>query len=52
VHPKGRHAKDPAPLQVKEVAVEDRRYVVCLNEDQRRKERNVSTTLRHQLRGV
>ena len=38
VHPKGRHAKDPAPLQVKEVVVEDRRYVVCLNEDQRRKE--------------
>jgi hypothetical protein len=38
VHPKGRHAKDPSPLQVKEVAVEDRRYIVCLNEDQRRKE--------------
>jgi hypothetical protein len=33
-----RHAKDPSPLQVKEVAVEDRRYIVCLNEDQRRKE--------------
>ncbi len=30
--------KDPAPLKVKEVAVEGRRYVVCLNEDQRRKE--------------
>ena len=38
VHPKGRHAKDPSPLKVKEVAVEDRRYVVCLNEDQRRKD--------------
>jgi transposase len=38
VFPKGRHTKDPAPLQVKEVVVEDRRYIVCLNEDQRRKE--------------
>ena len=34
VHPKGRHAKDPSPLKVKEVWVEDRRYVVCLNEDE------------------
>jgi transposase len=27
-------SKDPAPLKVKEVWVEDRRYVVCLNEEQ------------------
>jgi transposase len=31
-------SKDPAPLKVKEVWVEDRRYVVCLNEEQKRKE--------------
>jgi transposase len=31
-------AKDPAPLKVKEVWEGDRRYVVCLNEEQRRKD--------------
>jgi hypothetical protein len=34
-----RHSKDPAPLKVKEVRVEDRRYMVCYNEDQARKDR-------------
>ena len=38
VHPPGTHAKDPAPLRVKEVNVEGRRYVVCLNEAQKRKD--------------
>ena len=37
LHPKGKRAKDPAPLEVKEVRVEDRRYVVCLNEDEAKK---------------
>ena len=32
------HAKDPAPLKVKEVWVGDRRYVVCLNEEEARKD--------------
>jgi len=32
------NAKDPAPLKVKEVWEDDRRYVVCLNEEQRRKD--------------
>jgi hypothetical protein len=31
--------KDPAPLKVKEVWVEDRRYIVCHNEDQAQKDR-------------
>jgi transposase len=31
-------AKDPSPLKVKEVLIDDRRYVVCLNEEQRRKD--------------
>jgi hypothetical protein len=31
-------AKDPSPLQVKEVRIQGRRYVVCLNEEQRRKD--------------
>jgi len=30
---------DPSPLKVKEIRVEDRRYVVCLNEEQARKDR-------------
>jgi hypothetical protein len=33
-------AKDPAPLQVKEVWVEDRRYIVCLNAEEARKDRH------------
>lgn len=32
-------SQDPAPLQVKEVRIEDRRYIVCYNEDQARKDR-------------
>jgi hypothetical protein len=38
VHPERERAKDPSPLQVKEVVIEGRRYVVCLNEEQRRKD--------------
>ncbi len=34
VHPKSPNRKDPAPLKVKEIWIEDRRYVVCLNEDE------------------
>jgi len=41
VHPKSDDPDDPSPLKVKEVWVEDqRRYVVCLNEDQARKDRH------------
>ena len=32
------HSKDPAPLEVKEVWVGDHRYVVCLNEEEARKD--------------
>lgn len=38
VHPKSRAPKAPSPLKVKEVRIEDRRYIVCLNEDQARKD--------------
>jgi len=34
-----KNSKDPAPLKVKEVRVEDRRYIVCHNEDQAKKDR-------------
>jgi hypothetical protein len=39
VHPRSRDPKDPAPLKVKEVKVEGRRYVVCVNEDEVQKDR-------------
>jgi len=38
VTPERVYAKDPAPLKVKEVEVEGRRYVVCLNEEEKRKD--------------
>jgi hypothetical protein len=38
VHPEGSSAKDPSPLKVKEVKVDDRRYIVCRNEKQARKD--------------
>ncbi len=36
--PKGK-SKDPTPLKVKQVWLQDRRYVVCHNEDQAKKDR-------------
>jgi hypothetical protein len=54
VHPKGRDPKAPSPLKVKEVWVEDRRYVVCVNEDEVEKDRTdreaIVAGLREQLR--
>ena len=38
VHPKGPSKKDPSPLKVKQVMIWNRRYVVCLNEDQAKKD--------------
>lgn len=47
-------SEDPSPLKVKEVRVEGRRYVVCLNEEQARKDRAdreaIVEHLREQLR--
>jgi hypothetical protein len=40
VYPKREDSKAPSPLKVKEVWVEDRRYVVCVNEDQATKDRH------------
>jgi hypothetical protein len=54
VHPKSPDAKDPAPLKVKDVRVEGRRYVVCVNEDEVKKDRAdreaIVAGLREQLR--
>lgn len=38
VTPERTRPKDPAPLKVKDLKVEGRRYVVCLNEEEKRKD--------------
>jgi len=38
VRPKSQKSKDPSPLKIKEVEVDGHRYVVCLNEDQEKKD--------------
>jgi transposase len=52
--PERQNPKDPAPLKLKEVWVEDRRYVVCLNEEECRKDAHdrkaIVAHLREQLR--
>ena len=54
VHPARTKRKDPSPLKVKEVVVEGRRYVVCLNEEEARKDRHdreaIVVALREQLK--
>jgi transposase len=54
VHPARIKQKDPSPLKVKEVIVEGRRYVVCLNEEEARKDAHdretIVVSLREQLK--
>jgi hypothetical protein len=54
VHPKRVQSDDPSPLRVKEVWVGDRRYIVCLNEDEACKDaadrETIVAALREQLR--
>jgi Transposase DDE domain len=54
VHPPRVQSDDPSPLKVKEVWVNERRYVVCLNEDEARKDaadrEAIVAALREQLR--
>ena len=54
VQPPRQNSKDPSPLKVKEVRIGDRRYIVCLNEEQRRKDaadrRAIVAALGEQLR--
>jgi hypothetical protein len=53
VHPARETSDDPSPLKVKEVRVEGRRYVVCLNEDEAHKDaadrEAIVTSLRKKL---
>lgn len=39
VHGPRSHSKDPSPLKVKEVRLGERRYIVCLNEEQAAKDK-------------
>jgi Transposase DDE domain len=50
VTPERVRAKDPAPLKVKEVEVEGRRYVVCLNEEEKRKDAHDRAAILESLR--
>jgi transposase len=40
VRPPRRHSKEPSPLKVKEVKIEERRYIVCHNVEQAEKDRH------------
>mgnify|MGYP003438903853 CR=1 FL=1 len=55
VYAESTDVKDPAPLKVKQVRVEDRRYVVCVNEAEARKDRlereNLVASLQDALEG-
>ncbi len=54
VHPQRTTSAAPAPLKVKEVRVEGRRYIVCLNDDEARKDaadrEAIVASLREKLR--
>ena len=50
ITPERERAKDPAPLKVKEVQVGDHRYVVCLNEEERRKDAHDREAILESLR--
>jgi transposase len=54
IHGPRRTSADPSPLKVKEVRIADRRYIVCFNEEQAKKDRAdreaIVTALEEQLR--
>jgi len=54
VHGPRQSSSDPAPLKVKEVSIEDRRYVVCVNSEEvkhdRARREQIVAALREQLR--
>jgi transposase len=50
IHPERVKSKDPAPLKVKEVRIENRRYIVCLNEEERRHDAKAREAIVEHLR--
>jgi len=56
IHGERKWSKDPAPLKIREVVLKERRYIVCLNEEERRKDAHdrqaIIAHLRDQLNPV
>ena len=50
IHPERKGSKEPAPLKVREVSVAGRRYIVCLNEEERRKDAHDRAAIVEHLR--
>lgn len=50
LHPERTRSKDPAPLKVREVKVGKHRYVVCLNEEERRHDAQAREAIVQHLR--
>jgi hypothetical protein len=50
VYPESEHPKDPSPLEVKEVKIDTRRYLVCRNADQAKKDAADRETIVAKLR--
>jgi hypothetical protein len=50
VQPERTTSKDPSPLKIREVQVDGRRYVICLNEEQRRKDSHDRQAITEHLR--
>lgn len=50
VHPARKKTHDPSPLSVKEVKVDTRRYIVCYNEEQARKDAHDREQILEKLR--
>lgn len=50
IYPERVKSKDPAPLKVKEVRIENRRYIVCLNEEERRHDATAREAIVEHLR--
>ena len=50
LHPERTRSKDPAPLKVREVKVGKHRYVVCLNEEERRHDARAREAIVQHLR--
>ncbi len=50
IHPERTHSKGPAPLKVREVTVAAHRYIVCLNEEERRKDAHDRAAIVEHLR--
>jgi len=55
ITPEREYSTDPSPLKIKEVKVAENRYIVCLNEEERRKDAHdrssIVASLQKQLRG-